>query len=189
MLRRILLGALAGGLAIFVGGFVVHVILPLGEAGIRPLPNEFAAIEQLQKIVPGPGVYIYPGMESVNQKDEAATKAYEEKTRNTPHGIVVMAAPFGSLMPPEKLGFQFLGDLAAALVAAVLLAWAPIPSYLTRAVFVALLALFGGFLISIPQWNWYGFSAAFIVPNMLAEVLRGLSGGLAIAAIVKPGAK
>jgi hypothetical protein len=87
---------------------------------------------------------------------------------------------------PRKLGIQFLGDLLAASVAAVLLGMAALPSYLRRLLFVMMLGLFVGFLVDFPFWNWYGFSGTFVSMDMLDHVLRSLFGALVLAAIVKP---
>ncbi len=182
---RALLGALLGGVAIFIGGYITHNVLPISNAGIQPIPNEFVAIGMLQSTIPASGVYVYPGMEGVNQKDQAAMAAYQARTRELPHGMVVMSTTPGDVTP-AKLGFQFLGDLLAASVAAVLLVIAPMASYIRRLFFVTMLGLFAGFLIDFPLWNWYGFTGVYAVSDILDHMLRSLAGGLALAALVKP---
>src|SRR5713226_7637112 len=182
MTRRVLLGALLGGIAIFIAGAITHVLVPISDIGLKPMPNELTLIDILHTTLPGPGVYIYPGMEGVNMNDTSAVKAYEERVKQLPHGLVVIGGPAGSVSPsPQKLGVQFLGDLLAASVAAVLLALAPIATYWRRLLFVTLLGLFAGFLINFPYWNWYGFSTAFLVSDMLDHLLRCLAGGVALA--------
>ena len=185
MTLRILLGALLGGIAIFLGGCVTHNVLPITDNELKPIPGEFTVMPTLRSLVPGPGVYIFPGMDGVNQKDQAAMSAYQEKIKDLPHGLVVMSGRPGVVTGP-KLGIQFLGDLLAALVAAVLLALAPLGSYVRRLFFVAILGLYAGFLIDFPLWNWYGFTSAFASYDILDHVLRSLAGGLVLAAVVKP---
>ena len=153
---------------------------------MKAIPHEFVAIGMLQSTIPAPGVYIYPGMEGVNQKDPAAMAAYQERTKDLPHGLVVMSSSPG-VVTPEKLGIQFLGDLLAASVAAVLLGMALLRSYVRRLVFVTILGFFAGFLIDFPLWNWYGFTGAYAFSDMLDHVLRSFSGALILAAVVKPG--
>jgi hypothetical protein len=162
------------------------MLVPIEANEIKAIPNEFAAIEALRTVIAAPGVYVYPGMEGVNQKDPAAMTAYQERTKDLPHGLVVLSnSP--SNISPKKLGFQFLGDLLAATVAAVLLGIASIRSYLARVLFVAILGLFAGFLIDFPFWNWYGFTAAYAFSDTLDHVLRSFSGGLVLAVFIKPG--
>ncbi len=37
---RVLLAGIAGGIAMFIWACCSHIVLPLGEAGVRMLPNE-----------------------------------------------------------------------------------------------------------------------------------------------------
>ena len=185
MTLRVLLGTLLGGIAIFLGGAMTHVVLPISDNGLKPLPNELAMIDTLKKALPAPGVYIYPGAEGVNQNDQAAMKAYEDRVRDLPHGIIVLGPALGGLVTPKKLVIQFIGDVLAALAASLLLVLAPAPTYLRRLLAVTLLGLYAGFLINIPGWNWYGFSDTYLRSDILDHVLRSLCGGLVIAAIVR----
>ena len=180
---RFLIGAILGGVAIFMGGFVTHMLLPLNNQ-LKALPKEFAAITTIQGVAPAPGVYIFPGMEGVNQKDKAAMSAYNDRITNLPHGLVVMAASPGSITP-TKLGFQFLGDLLASIAAAFILTLLPWRGYFRRLLAVAMFGLFAGFLIDFPLWNWYGFTASYAAADTLDHVFRSLSGGIVLAAVIK----
>ncbi len=185
MTIRVLLGALLGGIAMFVGGFITHILLPIADNEIKAIPNEFAAIATIKTVIPA-GVYVYPGMEGVNQKDQAAMQAYQERTKDLPHGLVVLSNSPGDTSP-KKLAIQFLGDLLAASVAAVLLAMASLRWYIARLFFVTLLGLFAGFLIDVPFWNWYGFTSSYALYDTLDHMMRSFSGALLLAALVKPG--
>jgi len=37
---RIILAGIAGGIAMFIWSFCCHTVLPLGEVGVKMLPNE-----------------------------------------------------------------------------------------------------------------------------------------------------
>lgn len=185
MNKRILIAALAGGLAIFIGGSITHIMLPFSDWGLRPLPNELAAMETLQKLVSGPGVYIYPGMDGVNMNDQSAVSAYEQKIIQKPHGILVVAPPMGGLMPASKLAVQFIGDMLCGILATMLLSLTSLSGYVRRVAFISSLGLFTWFLTGFPFWNWYGFSSDFFVINGIDQALRCTFGGFAIAGVLR----
>jgi hypothetical protein len=45
---RILLAGILGGIVMFIWTSIAHVALPLGEAGIRKIPNESAVLSTMQ---------------------------------------------------------------------------------------------------------------------------------------------
>ena len=47
-LMRILIAGILGGIAMFIWTSIAHMVLPLGEAGIREIPNESTVIAALQ---------------------------------------------------------------------------------------------------------------------------------------------
>ena len=47
-MKRIFLAALLGAIAMFIWTAIAHMALPLGEAGIREIPNEAAVLGAMQ---------------------------------------------------------------------------------------------------------------------------------------------
>ncbi len=47
-MKRIFLAGLLGGIAMFIWTSIAHMALPLGEAGIREIPNEAAVLGAMQ---------------------------------------------------------------------------------------------------------------------------------------------
>ncbi len=47
-MNRIFLAALLGGIAMFIWTSIAHMALPLGEAGIKEIPNEAAVLGAMQ---------------------------------------------------------------------------------------------------------------------------------------------
>ena len=74
-MTKILLGGVVGGLAIFFWGFVAHMLLPLGELGLRTIPNEDELIATIKKDVREPRLYFVPGrdMSKSQTQDEMLT--------------------------------------------------------------------------------------------------------------------
>ena len=63
-MKRIVIAALVGGLAMFIWGAVSHMATPLGEAGFKTMPaaSEPAVIGALGANVPDDGLYMFPGI-------------------------------------------------------------------------------------------------------------------------------
>lgn len=85
-MKRILLAALFGAVAMFLWTSLAHMALPLGEAGIREIPNEPAVLDAMQSnIAENAGLYVFPGFGlGPNPSREAqheAMKHMEEKLK------------------------------------------------------------------------------------------------------------
>jgi hypothetical protein len=184
-MSKTLVGGIVGGLIVFIWGAISHMVLPLGEAGIQMIPDEDAVVGVLKTSLPNPGVYIFPGMEMKKDPTEAEQKAWAEKYRTGPTGLLVIRSGGEEAISPKMLATEFVSNVAGALVAAFLLAKIG-GSYGARVVAVALLGLFGWLALSISYWNWYGFSTPFIVGEGIDQVLGWTFAGLGLAKIVKP---
>ena len=64
-MKKILLAGVLGGIAMFLWEGLAHVVLPLGEAGIRGLDNEAAVVATIKDNVKQAGFYIFPGGEAL----------------------------------------------------------------------------------------------------------------------------
>jgi hypothetical protein len=87
-----------------------------------------------------------------------------------------------STITARRLVRELLGDVAAAVIAVLILA----RTTLTRRGMIAAAAamgLFGWFSISFPYWNWYGFPAAFVLAEAIDQVVGWALAGAAMAPI------
>ena len=181
-MKRILLAALLGGLAAFLWSFISHMALPLGEAGVRTLPNEEATLEGLRGSIPEAGLYLFPLMGNPSEATKEEQARWAEKYRTGPAGILIYRPLGAEFNFPRLLGVELLTNILAALIAALLLARMA-GSYLQRVLMVAALGIFAWLSISISYWNWYDFPAAFILAEGLDQFLGWLVAGLVIAKI------
>lgn len=190
MSARVVLGAVLAGLAMFVWGALSHMVLGLTDRPMKSIPAEEAFVQVLRQSLPGPGLYLYPGLPPGFEKlskaeQDAATKQVMDRAAASPHGIVVYA-PAAEVMNPAQLGRQLAGDVAAAWLAAIVIAMAGLASYARRVLVVVLLGLFGACMLALPYANWYGFPADFTRMTFVDVALRSLSCGLVLGAIVRP---
>ena len=113
-MKRILMAAVFGGVAIFIWGFLSHAVLPLGQVGIKVLPDEAAVMSSMQSTITAPGFYFFPGMDPKQQSDPAVQAAWLEKYKAGPRGVVIYQPTGEQPMSPTQLAMQQRGMSAEA---------------------------------------------------------------------------
>src|SRR5262245_40826142 len=108
MNRRAILAGVLAGLTVFFWSFLSHMALPLGEIGVRQLPNQSAVMAALSENVKTAGFYYYPFDKDMAQHDALL--------KTNPHGVLVYTPPgevsFGKLLATEALSNVAGGILA-----------------------------------------------------------------------------
>jgi hypothetical protein len=192
MNRRILLGGVLGGIMMFVWGALSHMVLGLGDASIRKIPNESAVLAVLRDNIREPGFYFFPGMGQTSgmskEQSEAAQKEWFEKIRTGPNGILVYQPQGAEALSPKQLIIELCTNIAAGLLAALLLAFAvpSLPGYGGRVLFVTALGVLAVIMVNVPYWNWYGFPTNFTLCELADQVIGSALAGAVMAAIIKP---
>jgi hypothetical protein len=176
---KLVVAALVGGLIVFAWGAIAHMATPLGMAGMSFLPDEGATIEGLRVSVPKTGMYIFPTA-GMNSKNEAEQKAWTEKYRRGPSGIIVYKAEGTEPLSARYLVVEFISNVFAAFVAALVVSMIPGP-YSRRVFAVFLFSIFAFLSLSVSYWNWYSYPATYIGAELVTEGIGWLLAGLAIA--------
>lgn len=183
-MKRILLAAVIGGAAIFIWGYLAHAVLPLGQTGIKVLPNEDAVIEGLRATISEPGLYYYPGMDPKQQGNTQVMEEWARKHEAGPTGLILYRPTGSPPMTPQQLLLELLGNMFSAFIAAYLLSKTGAP--FARMVWLsALLGIFAWAVVSIRYWNWYGFPPDFTAAAALDHAVGWTVGGIAIAFVLK----
>ncbi len=195
MAKRIILGGVLGGIALFVWGALSHMVFQLGDVGIQSLPSEEAALPALRTAVKEPGLYFFPGVDMKamralpKEQAEAANKAWTEKWKAGPRGLLIVHPEATSAEPMGggTLGRQFGTDVCACLLVAFLLSQLSIRSrYSCRVGVAATVGFLSAWVICVPYWNWYGFPGNFVLAQIADRTIGFTLAGLAMAAIVNP---
>lgn len=194
MMKRVVLAGLLGGLAIFLWGSLSHIVLGLGEIGIKAMPNEDAVLSAMHTSIPEPGFYFFPSLgfsPNAPREQRAAVMAeIEKKALSGPSGILIFHPDHGVTFTPARLGVEFALNLAQALLAAILLSWAtPMASYGARVMFVSVAGLMAALSTNVQYWNWYGFPSDYTGAYIANQIIAFVLAGLVVGAIVKPGAE
>ncbi len=188
---RLFAAGLLGGVAMFIWTSIAHMALPLGETGVREIPNEAAVLANLQdNIREKAGLYFFPGLglgpNATHEEQSDAMKQMNEKLTHNPSGILVYhpagRAPFRML---PLLSIEFVTELAEALLAVFLLAQTRLASYAGRVGFVAVVGIIAAISTNVSYWNWYGFPANYTAAYMLIQFVGFLCVGLVAAFVLK----
>jgi hypothetical protein len=186
MNARILAGGLVGGVVLFLWGSLAHVVLPLGEIGFQPLPNEEPVVEAMRTHIPAPGLYFIPGIAPGQHGDEAAMKAWDEKAKRGPVALLVYQLRGSGAMEPAQLGIEFVSNLLIGLLAGIVLANLG-GSFLLRTGLVGVMGLMSSLDILVSEWNWYKYPTDYTMAQMAIQVVGFLLMGAAAAAVIKKG--
>lgn len=192
MLKRVIVGGLLGGLAMFIWGSISHMVLSLEESAVKDLPNEGPITAAMQVGIKEPGFYFFPAMDLAGKttKEEKATaqKKWNEKYAAGPRGIVVFHPTGQEFNFGKRLALQLADQLAVGIILAIVLAYSAARSYAGRLLLVILIGLIPFLMVSFPYWNWYAFPRNFTVVEFIDRILTIFCGGLVLAAMVKPAA-
>ena len=182
---RRLLAAIAGGIVVFIWSAVSHMALGLGSAGIRTLPNEERMAQAIRGVVTEPGLYFFPGMDPSRKMTPEEERAWTERYRRGPSGLMVVQPGGRDPMEPTQFVVELLADILAAGVAAFLLAGLGGP-LLARAGAVGLLGLFEWADLSVSYWNWYKFPTLYTGAALVEQVVGWTLAGLVMALMLRP---
>jgi hypothetical protein len=186
---KILLAGILGGIVMFIWTSVAHMALPLGEAGIREIPNESAVLSAMQSnIGDQTGLYIFPGpgvgKNATRQEKNEAMRHMAEKMAANPSGILMYHAPGRPFTIGKWLGIEFGTELLEAILVVFLLAQTRIVSFAGRVGFVLAAGILAAVTTNISYWNWYGFPGVYTASYMLIQMVGFLLVGVAAALIL-----
>jgi hypothetical protein len=182
---RVLLGALAAGVVVFIWGAIAHMFLPIGDMGVRSIPNEDSVLRAIQTAISDRGFYFFPGRDNSKKLSDSEQAAWEAKVKAGPTGILVVKPNGGEAMSPKQLLTELGTGVVAALLAGIVLTQVK-GNYATRVLVVLLMGAFGLASIVASYWNWFGFPNDYVAGAAIDEMGGWLLGGLVLAAIVRP---
>jgi hypothetical protein len=190
MTKRVLLAGLLGGIAMFAWTSLAHMVLPLGDAGVKEIPNEQGVLSAMQaSLGAAPGFYFFPGTglgpDATMQQKRAAMDQYGQKLAVNPSGILIYHPAGATPMTAGQLATEFLTELIEALLAVILLSQTRLTSFASRLGFVIVAGMLATIATNVSYWNWYGFPATYTAAYMMTGIVCFICLGLVAAAVMK----
>jgi len=187
MAKRVIIGGIAGGIILFMWGFLSWVVLDLHSETILEHEGTMALIENGKDVLPHEGVYYFPPRPS-NREDTAAMEVWMEAHRQGPVGMIFWQPVGDEPMSVTNLAQGLLLEIGMVMLAGVLLALAlpSLPTYGNRLLFVTGLGLFVVLAARMSDWVFMGFPTRYTASIALGGVVSWVLVGLVLAGIVKP---
>ncbi len=182
-MNRVVLGGIVGGIALFAWGAFSHMVLQLGEIGIRTIPNEDAFLQTMRASLAAPGFYLFPAEGAQGTEDEQ--RVWAARYRQGPVGVLVFDPRGKEPMAASMLLRELLSNVLAAIIAAHVVSKIA-GARLARAGIVALLGVFTWLAVDVSYWTWYSFPADFTLGALLDSAIAWLLVGFVVTAIVRP---
>lgn len=188
MMKSLLLGTILGGLAAFLWSSISWEVLGWHEKPMLSFQNDDEVAAVIASHTTRSGVYLLPGGPSQKgrtaEQKKAAQAALMERMQKGPIMFAaVRRGGFGSYA--RGLIVQLLSLMGAALLLTWLLLQTSSLSYGRRVLFLAVAGLTASVIVDLPNWNWWGFSGAYTVVNLVDFTLTWLFAGLVIARVAK----
>ena len=173
----------------FIWNFVAHDLLPLGEMGVRLIPNEDAVTSVLQtNLGDNSGFYVFPsgGLTpgaTREQKQVAMKKAEEQMAAGA--GGVLIYRPKRIFNFPKRLGIEFATEVIESLLAVFLLAQTGIRGFGGKVGFIFTAGILAAIVTNVPYANCYGFPKDFTLAQMVMTVVGYLLIGIVAGLLVR----
>jgi hypothetical protein len=188
-MKRVILAGILGGLAMFIWNFIAHDVLPLGQAGLKELPNDEAVATLKSATGDKRGLYFFPGYglgpdATAAQKREAMGKMNERLAQN-PSGMLLYHPAGRQMAMGRLLGVEFATECAEALLVAFLLWQTTLRGFGGKFGFFLVAGVLAAIATNVSYWNWYGFPKRYIGACMLMEFIGFAVAGLVAAPLIK----
>ena len=159
--KFLVVGAIVGGVVLFLWGAVTHAVLP---QQLHEFKDEQAIAQVIRTNIATNGVYL-------SRQGVFASVAFRPDFGDKTHNIL------------PNLLTQLVTDTLGALLLCLVLAGIRADSVIGRAGWLTLAGLAVVALKLLPYWNWYGFSPGFIAMEALDVVGKFFIGGLVLGAL------
>lgn len=172
----------------FVWTSIAHMALPLGETGIKELPNEVTLLGAMgADLGSTDGLYLFPGFgvsqDATREQKHEAMRHMADRYSQNPSGFLVYHPAGRQMQMGRWLGIEFITELVQALIAVGLLARARIAGFGSRIGFVTAVGMVAAIATNVPYWNWYGFPTAYTISYISIQMVGFICVGI-VAALV-----
>lgn len=191
-MARVLLAGILGGIALFGGGAISHMVLTLESRKISRLPDESAVSEFVSQQKLDATIYGYPQIDPQFDRLSSADQKVEfERVNNAyrqgPAGYLIVAPTGEDMAGPRQFISELVSDILAATLAAFIAAHlSSYASFLRRWLLIALMAPVAWLSLLYSYSIWYRFPLPFVLDGLFGALVEWVLAGAVIAAVVRP---
>lgn len=187
MAKKLLLGGILGGIAVFIWGAISWMALPWHMTTLHKFKDEAAVVQVLKANAPKSGVYLLPNVHQHEpgtppEQRKAAEEEGKKRLQEGPLAFTVFRA--GGM---EGMGAALIGSLVLNILSAVLITWlllkSAIAGYANRVIFVVVVALIAALMVHLSYWNWWSFTTDYTLVSVADLLIGWALAGLAIAKV------
>jgi len=187
MTKQLIFGSVSGAIILFVWSALSWMIVPWPGDPLQTFTNEDAVIEAIKANAPRSGNYLAPNepKRTPGMTDEQYNAALQAAMDKMQRGHVFAAVRLEPFSMGKPLVIQFFTQFVVAFIGTFLLLQTRGLSYFKRIAFLTTLGLLifiGG---HVEEWNWWGFSKAFLLMEFGAIVIGWLLASLVMSVFVK----
>lgn len=168
-MKRLFLGSLLAGLALFVYGFVSFAVLRWHTP--KPVPSESALAEAIKASVTEAGVYMVPGP----VKADGTHRGQDEWMAASDRGpyMLAMIRPGPNRRPMVSyMSASLVWNVGLAFLLGLILRSTGLPARKLVALGAAI-GLFAALANWLPASNWYEYPLAYWAPYVVDQVVQG----------------
>lgn len=186
MQKTLLKSALIGGLIAFIWGIFSWMVFPWHQHCLNKFTDESEVASTIKDNAPVCGMYVLPNTFSYNEN--TSTHEMERGMKMMENGPFMFASirPYG--MGKMSVG-PFVLSLIIQIIGAFIVSWMLLHTknlnHKQQIGFVTLFGLSVGVLGQLPDWNWWGFSGAYVISNMIDLVIAWTLAGIGIVKVLR----
>lgn len=181
---RVLLAGIAGGVVLFCWGAFSHMVLPLGEVGVKTMPNEMPVMTAMKSNINESGLYFYPGLVEGHAATAEQQAVWGEKYKAGPRGILIYHPTGADPMSTSFMAVELLSNILSCIIAAFVISLT-VSSFFGRIISSTIFGVVAWLSIDVSYWNWYGFPTDYITAQGVGHLVGWLLAGIPIAALIK----
>jgi len=181
--KKIILGALSGGIVAYLWGVLSWMILPWHMEKFSEVKNQDKFISLVKENFTESGIYLIPNFPK--NPDPDVQNEYMRKKSEGPSGILFLN-PHGSVNFQSAMIVDIVLKLIYAALLSILSIFLALKCFYQRAFALTLFATMGGILIHLNNWNWWGYPLGFTLIEIFDLIVAWLLASLAIAKLTAP---
>ncbi|MEQ9297908.1 MAG: hypothetical protein RIF33_05060 [Cyclobacteriaceae bacterium] len=170
MKKQLIIPIISGTLILFLWNAISWMVLPFHANSLRTLPDE-ALATNLEIVMPGSGVYHYPGLPNEETSIEEISKKLKDDPRITL--MVYQEGSFELFEPSSFLKSLFINLLTCSMLF-IILGKLSLPSLAGVLQWSFLLGLLVSFVSDVSIMNWFKFPLTYTMINVSDHIISFL---------------